>query len=217
MSARAPMRVLIVEDLRETAAWLAGIVSRAFPGARVRQAAGVRAALGAIAAEAPDLALVDLGLPDGEGLEVLRALRARAPACLPVVTTAATDDAAIVGALAAGAQGYLLKSDEAEVIGWQLARQVDGIPALSPAVARRVMDHFRATGPVAAPDGALTPREAEVLGLIGRGLRVPEAAEALGLAPSTVTSHVKSIYRKLGVASRAEAAMQAARMGLLGG
>ncbi len=76
---------------------------------------------------------------------------------------------------------------------------------------------MRATGPIAEDEGALTPREAEVLGLIARGLRVADVALALDLAASTVASHIKAIYRKLNISSRAEATYQAARMGLIAG
>ncbi|MAK63133.1 MAG: hypothetical protein CMF75_00070 [Maricaulis sp.] len=88
------------------------------------------------------------------------------------------------------------------------------MPALSPSIARRIMEHFRFTGPAADPEEDLTNREKEVLGLIGRGHRNIDVAQALDLAESTVASHIKSIYRKLGISSRAEASWHATRMGL---
>ena len=117
----------------------------------------------------------------------------------------------------AGAQGYLLKSDPRELILHNLRQLPDGAPPLSPSIARRVMDHFRTTGPNIDDTATLTPREAEVLSLVARGLRVADVATALELAPSTVSSHVKAIYRKLNISSRAEAAYLAARLGLLSG
>ena len=89
----------------------------------------------------------------------------------------------------------------------------EGLPALSPSVARRIMEHFRRTGP-AAPDNDMTGREREVLGLIGRGLRNAEVAVQLGISENTVAGYIKSIYRKLGISSRAEASWHASRLGL---
>ncbi|MFN3292989.1 MAG: response regulator [Gemmobacter sp.] len=205
--------VLIVEDVAETRRWLGELVQQAFPGARLTEAATQRAGLAALR-DSFDLALIDLGLPDGTGLEVLRALRAQQAGALCVVTTVMGDDASIVAALSSGADGYLLKEQPVEVLVRQLRQLSLGVPALSPAVARRIMDHFRLTGPAAAPEAELTARETEVLGLIGRGMRNSEVAQALTLAESTVAGYIKSIYRKLGISSRAEASWHATRMGL---
>lgn len=206
-------RVLIVEDLSETRRWLAEIVTTAFPGCEIHEAASMRAGIGQVAARDFDVALIDLGLPDGSGLDVLRNLRLLRPQTICVVTTVMGDDASIVGALSAGAQGYLLKEQPQDLLTRQLRQTAEGIPALSPSVARRIMEHFRRTGP-AAPDDDLTAREREVLGLIGRGLRNGEVAAQLSIAETTVAGYIKSIYRKLGISSRAEASWHAARLGL---
>lgn len=124
------------------------------------------------------------------------------------------DDAHIVAALSAGAQGYLLKEQDAEMLVKQLKQVTEGLPALSPSIARRIMEHFRLIGPVAEPDGHLTAREQEVLALIGKGMRNVDVAVDLELAVNTVASHIKSIYRKLGINSRAEAAWHATQIGL---
>ncbi|GGE07826.1 two component transcriptional regulator, LuxR family [Gemmobacter megaterium] len=205
--------VLIVEDVAETRRWLGGIVHRAFPEAQLVEASTLRMAQGLLR-ESFDLALIDLGLPDGSGLDVLRALRNQQSGALCVVTTAMGDDASIVAALSSGADGYLLKEQPAEVLSRQLLQLAIGVPALSPAVARRIMEHFRLTGPAAPPDTGLTQRETEVLGLIGRGMRNVEVAAELGLAETTVAGYIKAIYRKLGISSRAEASWHATRMGL---
>jgi DNA-binding NarL/FixJ family response regulator len=205
--------VLIVEDVAETRRWLGGLVQEAFPEVRLIEAATLRVAL-ALVRDPLDLALIDLGLPDGSGLDVLRALRTQQSGVLSVVTTVMGDDASIVGALSSGADGYLLKEQPAEVLVRQLRQLSAGVPALSPAVARRIMEHFRLTGPAAAPDGDLTQRETEVLGMIARGMRNTEVAAALGLAETTVAGYIKAIYRKLGISSRAEASWHATRLGL---
>lgn len=210
------MKVLIVEDMPATRSWLAEMVGEAFPGAEVREAGGQAEGLQLCESEAaPGLALVDLILPDGPGLEVIRRLAVRHPDTQRIVVTVSGDDADLVAALSAGAQGYLLKDQPREVLVRQLAQAAAGVPAISPSVARRIMDHFRLTGPCDNKEDLLSPREREVLGLIARGLRIADAARALGMAEGTAASHVKSIYRKLDIGSRAEAALHASRMGLI--
>ena len=208
--------VLIVEDIAETRRWLAGIVHSAFPGAEIAQAENLRSAR-ALLGGPRDLALIDLGLPDGSGLDLLRDIRRGGQATICVVTTVMGDDASVVAALSAGADGYLLKENPASVLTRQLSQITLGLPALSPAIARRIMEHFRHTGPAAEPDANLTSREREVLALIGRGLRNGEVAQAMGIAETTVAGYIKTVYRKLGIASRAEAAWHAARLGLRDG
>ena len=208
------IRVLIVEDVAETRRWLSGILNTAFEACEIVEAGNVRDGVALGTREEFDMALIDLGLPDGSGLDVLRHIRAARPTTSCVVTTVMGDDAHIVGALSAGAGGYLLKEQMPESIGQQLRQILDGVPPLSPSVARRIMDHFRLTGPSAEPEETLTPRERDVLALIGRGLRNGEVAHELDLAESTVASYIKAIYRKLGISSRAEASWHATRLGL---
>jgi DNA-binding NarL/FixJ family response regulator len=208
-------RILIVEDILQARSFLVGILKDLFEGAEIEQAADMRSALHLCSRKQFDLALVDLQLPDGDGYTVLRKLTETQQNVTAIVTTAMGSDSAIVAALSAGADGYLLKSDPPDLITSHLRNIQHGTLPLSPAIARRVMDHFRATGPNVDDTANLTPREAEVLSLVGRGLRVADVATALELAPSTISSHVKAIYRKLNISSRAEAAYQAARLGLL--
>ncbi|MCA0922059.1 LuxR C-terminal-related transcriptional regulator [Pseudooceanicola nanhaiensis] len=206
-------RILIVEDIAETRDWLVALVAEAFEGAQIDTAALLGQARGMMG-RGYDLALIDLGLPDGSGLDFLRQMRAASPATICVVTTVIGDDAIVVSALSAGAEGYLLKENPAGVLTRQLMQIGDGVPALSPSIARRIMQHFRYTGPSAGEEQQMTEREREVLSLIGRGLRNAEVARELGIAESTVAGYIKAVYRKLGISSRAEAAWHAARLGL---
>ena len=206
-------RILIVEDIVETLRWLVEIVRSAYPAATICTANSVRTALSKLDGQI-DLALIDLGLPDGSGLEILRGLNKASPSAIKVVTTVMGDDASIVSSLSAGADGYLLKETEAAGLSRQLTQLSMGLPAISPSVARRIMEHFRLTGPVASLDGRLTERETEVLTLISKGLRNAEVASALNIAETTVAGYIKIVYRKLGISSRAEAAWHANRLGL---
>ena len=211
-------RTLIVEDLADIRKWLSGIAKKAFHAPHeIETAATLRAGLAAARNKTYDVALIDLNLPDGSGIDVLKCLRQARPETLCVITTVMGDDAWIVAALSAGANGYLLKEQPSEVIVRQLSQLADGIPALSPSIARRIMEHFQNTGPVGEPDANLTGREKEVLALISRGMRNVDVAEQLSMAESTVAHHIKSIYRKLGISSRAEASWHAARLGLAPG
>lgn len=205
--------LLILEDVAETRTWLCEIAREAFPGCSLHEEGSVRGGLTAATGARFDLAMLDLGLPDGSGLDVLRKVKQESPETICVVTTVMGDDAWIVGALSAGANGYLLKDQPQDTLVRQLRQIADGVPALSPSIARRIMDHFRLTGP-AAPDDDLTARERDVLALIGRGMRNGEVARALDLSENTVASYIKGIYRKLGISSRAEASWHATRMGL---
>lgn len=209
--------VLILEDIRQSREWLSDIVSKIFPDALLIKEATLRSAEHALGRYDFDLALVDLKLPDGSGTDIIRKLTKSQPRCRCVVTTIMATDSAIVSALAAGAQGYLLKSDSEIIIEHHLRLMMEGLPPLSPQIARRIMSHFELTGPNFETEVKLTKRETEVLGLIARGLRVSEVAKTLGLAESTVITHIKSIYRKLEITNRAEAALHASRLGLLYG
>ena len=173
------------------------------------------------------LALVDWGLPDGTSEKLITELVTARPGAVVIVATIYDDDTHVFPALRAGASGYILKSQADAVVITQLQRIEMGEPALSPSIALRVLRHFRALPPVSSMPNALrhaepedstiklTEREAEVLRLIAKGYRAPEVAPLLGLTPSTVSSYVRDIYRKLGISSRAEAAMEAVRRGLV--
>lgn len=207
-------RILIVEDISETRRWLQDIVRAAFPQCRITDAGSMAAGLKAVDDLPFDLALIDLGLPDGSGLEILRKFRLVRPETLCVITTVMGEDSHIISALSAGAQGYLLKEQPEDLLSRQLTQLTEGVPALSPSIARRIMEHFRLTGPADEGESALTEREKETLSLIARGYRNSDAAKSLGIAECTVASHIRAIYRKLGISSRAEASWHATRLGL---
>jgi DNA-binding NarL/FixJ family response regulator len=208
-----PQHALVVEDIAETRAWLSDLLREVFPGIVVHQAAVLQQARTLIAGHRFDLALVDIQLPDGSGIDLLGEIRAHTPETYCVISTIFDDDRHLFDALRAGAQGYLLKHQDDGQIARHLRGILDDQPPLSPMIARRVLQFFRA--PVAAAEDELTARESEVLAAIARGLRLREVAEALQISRHTVGDHVKSIYRKLQVNSRAEATLQAARRGLI--
>ena len=205
-------RALVVEDQPATRAWLAAALESAFPGVRVEQADSL--AGGLLACDPPPpIALVDLGLPDGSGTELISALQRRRADTLCVVVTVFDDDGHLFPALRAGAQGYLLKDQPVERLAQTLRGIVDGQPPLSPSIARRVLGHFRPADN--AEQAPLTARETDVLRWVAKGFTVQQAAKALELSPHTVAGYLKDIYRKLAVTSRAEATIEATRRGLI--
>jgi DNA-binding NarL/FixJ family response regulator len=203
---------LLVEDNAETRAWLHDCVVAAFPDARVVLAEDVASGLTAIEAADFTLAIVDLGLPDGSGVELITALRGSATYI--VVATIYDDDKSLFTALKSGARGYILKDqDKARVVSYLKGIQLGEAP-LSNAVARRLIQHFNAKGD-AREMVPLAPREEDVLKLIAKGFSVSDTARILGLTNNTVKGYVKTVYAKLGVSSRAEATTEAIRLGLV--
>ena len=213
-----PQQILIVEDEPSTREWLRAAAAAAFPAAELRLA-GTAAEAQRLLDGDTALLLLDLGLPDMPGLSLLQALRARQPQLACVITTIFDDDEHLFTALKLGARGYVLKDQSRDQLSQMLLDMQAGQPPLSPGVARRLLSHFSlppapAVQP-AANDGNLTEREREVLQLVSKGYSVPQAAKAMDISPHTAHTHIKGVYRKLSVASRAEAVLAANRLGLV--
>jgi len=161
----------------------------------------------------PDVVLLDLVMPGGDGIEAARKIREASPESKVIVLTSYPDDATVLPALEAGAAGYLLKDVEPQELADGVRRVHRGESLLHPAVAPRVIRE--AVGPgTAAERDSLTPRELDVLRLLARGLPNKLIARELGIAERTVKTHVSSIFAKLGVTDRTQAALYAVREGL---
>jgi DNA-binding NarL/FixJ family response regulator len=211
--------ILLLEDLPEIRTWLKALVMQVFPSAQIVECARVHDALAQVSAQKFDLALIDLGLPDGSGVDVVSALRESQPDAQSVIVTIHDDDDHLFPALQAGAYGYILKEQSRELITEQLQRISQGEPPLSPSIARKVIAYFAAQAKPQAnalPHVQLTERESEVLLRVAKGFTLPEIGVQLGLSRHTIADYVKQIYRKLNVSSRAEAALEAQRLGLFG-
>jgi len=208
-------KCLLVDDLPEALRFMSNLAAQVFPDLEQVHAKAFQAAQAAIHSHGFQLALIDLELGDGNGTDLIALLAARQPDCICVVSTIFDDDDRLVSALKAGAQGYVLKGQAPELIAMQLQGTRQGQPPLSPAIARRLIRHFQETVAVPGNEASLSSREREVLGLLAKGLRVIDIAQALGISRHTVGDHVKSVYRKLNIGSRAEAALEARRLGLI--
>jgi len=207
---------LIVEDIPEINHWLANMVQQVFPNITIHQAFNIRQAKILLHSKNTYLyAFIDLGLPDGYGVDLIKEISVSHPNTVQIVTTIYDDDTHLYAALRAGAQGYLLKDHPPELFQKYLKQLEDGIPALSPSIARKILAHFHNHPTlIDKPVVALTPREIDVLRCIGRGMKISQVAQCLQISEHTVSGYVKEIYRKLNISSRAEAALEAERRGL---
>lgn len=209
--------ILLVDDLPEALAMLQEVAQTAFPEAACVLAGNVAQAKHLLDKRMFRIALIDLGLPDGDGIEIIQHIQQHQPDCATVVATIFDDDDHLFQALQAGAQGYLLKDHPHEWLAQQLQKIFEGQPPLSPAIARRLLRHFQRpaslTGNVT--DVELTVREREVLGLLAQGIRIVDIGNELSISRHTAGDHVKNIYRKLKINSRAEAALHAKGLGLI--
>jgi DNA-binding NarL/FixJ family response regulator len=174
----------------------------------------------------PDVVLVDLGLPDGNGVDVIRHAMAGGSKCDVLVVTMFGDDGNVIESIRAGATGYLLKDAMPKDIAGSILQVHAGGSPISPAIARRVLQSFRVdrngSGETTAPPiepSARTPvlseRETQILRLVAKGLNFKEVGAILAISPNTVITHIKRIYQKLAVHSRGEAVYEANQMGLL--
>ena len=206
-----PLRVIVADDqrvVREGLTLMLGLIDGIEP---VGAAADGEEALAMVAAERPDVVLMDLRMPRLDGIEATRRLAETHPGIGVVALTTYADDETIVAALQAGARGYLTKDAGAEQIRSAVERVAAGEAAIDPAVQRQLIDRGPARRPAPpCPDGdelpdGLTPREAEVLELIAAGLSNGEIADRLVVSGATVKSHVNHLFAKIGARDRAQA------------
>ena len=202
-------RILLVDDHPLTRSALAGLLQQ-HGFEIVGEAADGEEAIVRAGELQPDLVLLDLSMPGLDGLSALPRLREAAPSCEVVVLTASGEEENLLGAIRAGAAGYLLKSEPPARIVEFLRGAAQGEAALSGAVARRLLEQVRENGgrTTGVPDeiaAALSARELEVLLLLDEHHGTDEIAQRLFISEHTVRSHVKSLLRKLGVSSRREA------------
>lgn len=205
--------VLIVEDDHATRRSIAAKVDQ-HPSLKVIGDAALLAnGLALLESLNPDVVLVDLELPDGNGDDLIKAATGR---CHVMVISVFGDETRVINAIRSGADGYLLKDDDASEITTAILQLVDGGSPISPSIARHLIRTFTnvsATEP--APDIALSERELQVLTLAAKGYTYAEIAGLLEVSSNTIGSYTKRIYNKLMVNSKSQAVYEAQRMGLM--
>ena len=207
--ARPSARIVIIEDDPVVRQYFLRIIATEPAYDIIGMAPDLAAGRALIRLE-PDLFLMDIGLPDGNGFELVPEIKAACAAKALIISTFGDRDT-VVKALSAGADGYLLKDSTPAQVLDAIAITLDGGAPVSPAAAVYLLELLRQPQPIAAPaptpssDERLTAREAELLAAFAEGQSYKEAARTLGISPHTVGNHVKSIYRKLEVNSRSEA------------
>ena len=179
----------------------------------VAEAADGRQALEALREHRPDVLLLDLMMPEVDGLAVLRQVPQVSPETKVLVLTSASDDRLVLPAVRAGAAGYVLKTISSAELAEAVRKVARGEPVLHPEITRMLMREVR-QGPAAVAGEAFTQRELDVLSLLAHRLTNKEIAAELGISETTVKTHVRNILSKLGVSTRAEAARYAREQGL---
>jgi DNA-binding NarL/FixJ family response regulator len=216
---KQPIRTAIIEDDPALRKMIVSLLQADPDYAVVAEFAEGGAAIAAIPQMALDIALVDIGLPDISGIEVIRELKALCPACNVLVVTTFGDEKTVTSALEAGADGYLLKGIALEELKRDLHALQDGGSPLSPMIARKLLNRLQTKAVVDKSDAggetSLTPREHEILEMIAKGFSYAETSKICSISTATVHSHLKRIYRKLEVHSKTEAVYEARRRSLI--
>ncbi len=219
---REPIRVLLADDQRVVREGLKLILDLLDEVEVLDTASDGEQAVELAERLAPDVVLMDLRMPRMSGIEATRRLSATSPRVGVIALTTYADDASVLGALRAGARGYLTKDASAEQIGAAICRVASGEATLDEAIQTKVVEAVTVAGVGGAaaedeaelPDG-LTAREAEVLGLIAAGLSNQQIAADLVVSPATVKSHVNHLFAKIGARDRAQAVAYAFRHNLV--
>lgn len=213
------VRLVIAEDETMTREMLARLLALEDDIQVVGTAADGQKALTVVRAQKPDVLLTDINMPQVNGIEVTDTLRREMPEVGVVILTIYNDDERVFAAIKAGARGYVLKDSPPEETITAVRAVARGEALLHPSLVTRVLSEFGRLSTQKAADNAvfaeLTDREREVLTEIGKGRRNKEIAEALFISEKTVKNHISNIFAKLEVNSRAEAALLAARQGLV--
>jgi DNA-binding NarL/FixJ family response regulator len=199
------IRVSIVEDDAKTremvAEWLQS--SSGFTTSGTHGSA--ESAFRNLAADLPDVVLMDINLPGISGVECVRQMKPILPHTQFIMVTVYEDTEHLFDALSAGASGYLLKKTIKEDLLDSIRSVMEGGSPMTGSIARKVVQHFHAPVPSYLKDSKLTPRENEILGMLARGYLYKEIADSLGISIATVNCHIRNIYEKMHVRSRAQA------------
>jgi DNA-binding NarL/FixJ family response regulator len=207
--------VLLVEDDDSTRHRLAQVIDSHTQLQLMETVATLAAARACLQRQQPDVLLCDLGLPDGNGVELIREIRRLDYKTETMVITVFGDEQHVLSAIEAGATGYLLKDERADYIGDSIMQMMAGISPISASIARHLLKKFKVDTVVDEGQQKLSNREVTVLRYLAKGFNCADIAELLDISSHTVTTYIKRIYRKLAVHSRGEAVYEAHKMGII--
>lgn len=205
--------VAIIEDDPAMMTWLSGLIGLAQGLIVTNSATTFREGEALIESSGYDVLLCDLGLPDGDGIDLIRKSADENPQADIMVITLFAEQRKVVDCIRAGARGYLLKGMEAEECVVAIREIRRGGSPISPAIARLLLRHIRPE--TSKSDAQLSTRERDILNMMARGFSKGECADLLGITINTVSTHVKNVYRKLEVNSRSEAVFEAHNQGII--
>ena len=205
--------LIIVEDDADVRERLVQLITQHIAFELLATSATMTGGLAALEKHKPDILLTDLGLPDGSGIEIIKAIDRLHLNCEAMVISGFQDEHTVFDALEAGAKAYILKHDDSQKITDAILSMMKGGAPISPVIARLMLQRFKR--PQIEPLEALTERQSKILKLVSQGFSSKEIAEKLDISYYTVTTHIKNIYSKLQVNSRAEALHEATKLGLL--
>ena len=208
--------VIIVEDENEVRERLAKLINVDDSFELVSENSTMLDGIKALINFKPDILLTDLGLPDGSGIDVIKAIQENSLDTEAMVISGFQDEHIVFQALEAGAKSYLLKYDESQSIIGSIKAMMDGGAPMSPVIARLMLQKFQTPTPsIELKPEKLTERQIKILKYVSQGFSSKEIAEKLEISYYTVTTHIKNIYNKLQVNSRTEALFEAVKQGLI--
>lgn len=209
---RSPIRVFLLDDHEVVRRGVAAMLNVEPDITVVGEADSVASAMARVPAIRPDVAVLDVRLPDGDGVTVCRELRSKLPGLACLMLTSFADEEALFNAVMAGASGYVLKQIKGTDLVAAIRTVASGQSLLDPRSTQRMLDHLRRDADRADPLRGLTDHERRILELIGEGLTNRQIGERLYLAEKTVKNHVSTVFAKLGMQRRTQAAALAARL-----
>jgi len=207
-----PIRVFLLDDHEVVRRGVRDLLELEEDLTVVGEAGSVREALDRVPATRPDVAVLDVQLPDGDGIEVCRELRSQNPDLQCLMLTSFADDEAMFSAIMAGAAGYVLKQVRGNDLVDGIRRVAQGQSLLDPASTARVLDRLRSKAEPVDELDVLSPQERRIFELIGEGLTNRQIGGEMFLAEKTVKNYVSNVLSKLGMSRRAQAAAYAARL-----
>lgn len=213
--------VVIIEDDVDTLVFLKNIIDAHSNLKVVGTGSSLAEGRKLLAKHQPKVLLTDLGLPDGNGSELIREASGEYPDLLIMVLSNFGDEQNVIAAILAGAKGYLLKKADKQEICESVLQVIDGASPISPSIARFLLTNLKRNSPSASPGveenthKLLTKREVQVLELVAQGYRSNEIADKLVISYHTVVNHIRAVYEKLAVKSRSEAVFKASKLGII--